>query len=89
MASNLYNEHISLTPFKLYFLEDEKWHELELDVVVIQPYQPFNQSGDWQWATVHVEMSNCDGASAEYFGLRVQHVEMIPFSGNTLSRGKH
>jgi hypothetical protein len=55
-------------------------------MVVVQPYQLLNPSGHSQWATVQVEMSNCDSTDAGYSGLRVEHVEMIPLHE---SRGKH
>ncbi|KAK3824677.1 MAG: armadillo-type protein [Benniella sp.] len=76
---------MQMLPGEIRMLEHEKWHELGLDAVVIQPYQPSNQSGDRQWATIQVEMSNCDSAGTEYSGLRVGHVEMIPFPERYLS----
>ncbi|KAK3824674.1 MAG: hypothetical protein J3Q66DRAFT_435916 [Benniella sp.] len=54
--------------------------ELE-ELVVVQPYEKYDMSGERQWATVVVTMSNCEGVEDQYFGLRVDYVKLIPFGG--------
>jgi hypothetical protein len=54
--------------------------ELE-ELVVVQPYEKYDMSGERQWATVVVTMSNCEGVEDQYSGLRVEYVKLIPFGG--------
>jgi hypothetical protein len=63
---------------------------MELEkLVVIQPYQPSNQSGERQWATVEVVLSDCEGVGVRYSGLQVEYAELSPFAGTYEDQSKH
>ncbi|KAK3824529.1 MAG: hypothetical protein J3Q66DRAFT_92536 [Benniella sp.] len=65
-------------------LEEIGWRTLDMELeklVVIQPYQPWNQSGKRQWATVEVVLSDCEGVGVRYSGLQVEYAELSPFAG--------
>jgi hypothetical protein len=64
--------------------------DLELEqLVLVQPYQQDDKSKDKQWTTVVVTMSNGEGDNVEHFGLQVNHVELIPFTGSKDDQCKH
>jgi hypothetical protein len=58
-------------------------------LVVIQTYQPWNQSGERQCATVEVALSDCEGVGVRYSGLQVEYAELSPFAGTNEEQSKH